>query len=247
MAKTLTTADTYRDLIAFLGDRDSRKVSHNTYAERRGEDVAIRLHATDILTFHADDTITANSGGWRTVTTKDRLNSFLPAPLCVYSVDGVWTLQRRGNAPGVVSEFYDGMRFDRHGDMVTDVLIDSGREMKRQKREITAYVKLYTDARIAELVADAAENGTAGDCLFCQLMTDEMGAEHLSEHIREGYTMATLAFYAVKRAGYVNPAVILHHAPDSVRRAIRKYLVETLTTSHGARPMRDGAAQHWGA
>jgi hypothetical protein len=255
MAKMTTTADTYRDLDEWLGSRDAKKLAHNTTAERRplpdGDAIAVRLHSTDVVTFHADNTITLNSGGWRTVTTKDRINAVLPAPLKVYSSDGVWTLQRMGNAPAVVSEFYDGMRFDRHGAMVTDVLVDSGREQKRLKREIGRYVARYSDEEIARLMADAAENGTTGDCLACQLAMgadgSPLGIDHLSLHMEEGYTMATLAYHAVQRAGYRHPAVILHHSPDMVRRAIRRYMVETLTTSHGARPARDGMSEHWGS
>lgn len=58
--------------------RESRKLSNNTYLKRRGEgEIAVRLHSTDILTFYADGRIEVNTGGWNTVTTKDRINSHL--------------------------------------------------------------------------------------------------------------------------------------------------------------------------
>jgi hypothetical protein len=57
---------------------ERRKVANNTYAERRWPDIAIRLHDTDVVTLHPDGSITLNTGGWYTVTTKDRLNSYLP-------------------------------------------------------------------------------------------------------------------------------------------------------------------------
>ncbi len=69
----------------------SRKVDNNTYAQRRGDGViAIRLHATDILTFHRDGRIVLDTNGWTTVTTKDRMNKHLPRFVRVYSVKGRW-------------------------------------------------------------------------------------------------------------------------------------------------------------
>lgn len=46
----------------------------------------IRLHATVVVTFLPSGNVKLNSGGWTTVTTQDRINSFSPAR--------VWTQQR---------------------------------------------------------------------------------------------------------------------------------------------------------
>lgn len=253
MARLKTYADTYAEMDAYLGDKSARTIGNNTVAMRQADGIGVILHSTTILKMHEDGTYTLDSGGWRTVTTKDRLNSLLPAPLGIYSTNGVWMLARRGNNPGMVSEFYDGMRFDRHGEMVTEVLMDSGRELKRVKREIGRYVKLYTDERVRELVEDAREHGTGGDCWGC-LMVDAatgqggvFGTDHLREHMEEGYTMASLMVNALRHVGYRDeqlPYVINHG--DIVRRAIRRYMVETLTTSHGARPTgRVGMTTGW--
>jgi hypothetical protein len=61
--------------------RESRKLANNTYAKRRySGQIAIQLHATDILTFHSDGQIDVNTGGWNTVTTHSRMNAYLPGP-----------------------------------------------------------------------------------------------------------------------------------------------------------------------
>src|SRR5882762_2348120 len=61
--------------------RESRKLANNTYARRRHSGkIAIQLHATDILTFHSDGQIDLNTGGWDTVTTRSRMNDFIPRP-----------------------------------------------------------------------------------------------------------------------------------------------------------------------
>ena len=52
-----------------------KPVANNTRLFRRGPDViALRFHETDVVTFHADGRITLASGGWRTMSTKDRMN-----------------------------------------------------------------------------------------------------------------------------------------------------------------------------
>jgi hypothetical protein len=70
-----------------------RKLGNNTYLEERRfpgvhdasciPSYAVRLHDTDVVTLHPDGSQTLNSGGWRTVTTKDRINA--------YSIAGVWS------------------------------------------------------------------------------------------------------------------------------------------------------------
>jgi hypothetical protein len=65
-----------------------RKLANNTYLHQRGDSYAVRLHATDIVIIHPDGTFSLNTGGWFTVTTKDRINRFSPAR--VYSEAGVW-------------------------------------------------------------------------------------------------------------------------------------------------------------
>ena len=60
-----------------LGNRDTRKVGNNTYLERdrwSPGTIFLRLHRTRIVAFHEDGSVRLNSGGWQTVTTKERLN-----------------------------------------------------------------------------------------------------------------------------------------------------------------------------
>jgi hypothetical protein len=69
-------------------DPNSRPLQNNTRVERRGEDIAVRLHATDVVVWHPDETFELFTGGWYTVTTKDRINGATPAR--VYSDGGNW-------------------------------------------------------------------------------------------------------------------------------------------------------------
>ena len=60
---------------------------------------AIRLHQTDIVTFHPEDAngitgvVTLNSGGWQTVTTKRRMNACLRSQgWRVCQTKGIWSV-----------------------------------------------------------------------------------------------------------------------------------------------------------
>lgn len=92
----------YTEAVQYLGNRARRRVSGNTYAERRGEDVAIKYHATDVVTFHKDDTATLKTGGWHTVTTKRRMAQHVPAA-GIHQSRHEW--MTRSGAP-----FFEGMR-----------------------------------------------------------------------------------------------------------------------------------------
>lgn len=79
----------------------SKKLDRNTYLETENPFDGVfflRLHKTRILEFHANGSIVLNSGGWRTVTTKDRMNKFLPGPWSVNQERGVWFLNKRTKA-----------------------------------------------------------------------------------------------------------------------------------------------------
>ena len=77
--------------------------------------IGLVLHATTVVTYHLDGTISINSGGWRTVTTKARINSALRRTIYrVVQRGGEWLLSgdedaRRG------WPFEDGVRLVTSG------------------------------------------------------------------------------------------------------------------------------------
>ena len=72
-----------------------RKVGNNTYAEILADNsVAITLHSTDVVTIHEDGAYTLRTGGWQTVTTKDRINQY--SPVRVYQRQYEWFVKING-------------------------------------------------------------------------------------------------------------------------------------------------------
>lgn len=60
-------------------NRPTKKLKNNTYLVRLdSETIGVQLHNTIVVTIHGDGTYTLNSGGWQTVTTKDRINEYSP-------------------------------------------------------------------------------------------------------------------------------------------------------------------------
>ena len=98
-------AFTYNDAAEIYDNMPRGKLGANTTIRREDNgDFVIRLYGTDILTYHPDDTITINTGGYRTVTTKARINAFLSPKAELYAKRGKWYI-RSGSG---VYPFEDG-------------------------------------------------------------------------------------------------------------------------------------------
>lgn len=94
------------------------KVANNTFMEIEDNgDVRFRLHSTDVVIRHPDGSCTLNSGGWRTVTTKERLNRY--APCRVYQEKFSWFVVGKLAEGGFDWDhpypFEDGMRVSAYG------------------------------------------------------------------------------------------------------------------------------------
>lgn len=81
-----------------------RKIGNNTYAEILHDgSVGIMLHSTYVVKIHEDGTYTLNSGGWQTLTTKDRINQY--SPRYVYQKNFEWFVKINDKS----YPFMDGM------------------------------------------------------------------------------------------------------------------------------------------
>jgi len=248
----------YADLDAKLTGRcsKSRKVGNNTYLERRpGGDIAVRLHQTDVVTFHADGTATLDSGGWLTVTTKSRMNDYLPGGISLGSVKGRWFLTYAGHhtydADGnylayVKSErpsvpFADGITIDLASLDVIDGapapvdVVAEDQANKATRKAIDTYLKTTT----AEEIVHAFDHA-GGDCWACAgIIPDTDPADHLRNHVNDHYVMLSLTRNAVTERGLRYPDVILSSIYSDAQRGhvdrwyvdtVRKYLVRHLVT-----------------
>lgn len=97
----------HADALALLGSRDSRKIGHNTTLERlEGGTIGVRFHDTIIVRFYASGSLDLNSGGYRTNTTKERINRYLPEGYSLYQRAKVWRIQ---GPDKIEQDFNDGV------------------------------------------------------------------------------------------------------------------------------------------
>lgn len=182
-----------------------RKLANNTYLERdtleagenRGEVIYhVRLHATRVVTFHPNGNVWLDSGGWRTVTTKERFNRYLPHGYGVWSDGGVWYLGTHDNAVA----YADGITINPDGSV-------SGQgpdpnKTKRERKRVLKYASAFASAFVAGDIP--APNG--GDCWGCFLFdrdSKKPTADHLREHLspEEWYLVPSLLWNAAQRYG----------------------------------------------
>lgn len=229
--------------------KERRKVANNTWAERRPNgDIAIRLHATDVVTYSPDGSITLNTGGWFTVTTKERMNRF--TPFGISSVKGEWQVALRNPLyrPHYDGDhrdnpywsdpvpYRDGMRFDGtrwHGIPDPDEVLAERARRNALRKEINAFVKSITPDDIVRQF-----NHPEGDCWGCAFGLG--GGDCLADHVKERYFHLALARRAVTDRGYRMPDVILsmilsdavnyNRVSRDLTDALRKYLVKHLIT-----------------
>jgi len=84
-----------------------KKLENNTYLVKVDDHtLAVRLHQTNVVLIHSDGSYTLNTGGWHTVTTKDRINYY--SPVSLYQKKFMWYV-------GGSHRFTDGMKVDSNG------------------------------------------------------------------------------------------------------------------------------------
>jgi hypothetical protein len=206
-------------------------VANNTVEYFINGERRIRLHHTDILIFQ-DKFIRLSSGGWKTNTTKDRLNHFLPISFKVYSEEGFWYVSPDNSGRKIA--FSDGMIINRETGKVQDAPdYDVALSEFRQGKKATAkYIKNYIDL----LCSGKMSLPSAGDCLICRFMrqnNSRKDGEHILSHIQENYLVPSLIHIAVSvydAPFYYSVIVQLQKGDTSIapkgelRRILRKYI-----------------------
>jgi hypothetical protein len=80
----------YEKAKEILGSRDSKKIGNNTYLVACALGIGLKLHDTIVLHFAPSGVVTVRTGGWRSVTTKSRINEYLPGGFRIIQKDYSW-------------------------------------------------------------------------------------------------------------------------------------------------------------
>lgn len=228
-----TYSDAQRILATARNAAEGKPLENNTRLFQRGEDCAIRLHSTDIVTIHPDDSVTLNSGGWLTVTTKDRWKEYSPGR--VYSDRGVFTLYFAGRE----FPYADGITMHPDGSVTGAGSPDTAGEVRKIRRAAARYASCYVEA----LYAGSIGRPDGGDCFFCSMFdanSERPSADHMLSHIEEGYFVPSLAWNALARGGSIAARESIRALQsgetsswagivrDQITRAIRRYVLSAV-------------------
>lgn len=244
---TLTYKDA-KQLHARARDKTAGKlIGNNTRIVQRGDAYAVRLHSTDIVLIYPDGSYTLHTGGWRTVTTKQRINEY--APVSVYSVRGQWHITT-GSPDWTVDHplFAEGVRITAEGQIEGAAAPGTAKAERKLRAAVAKYAADYT----AQLYAGRIAKPSGGDCWGCYLVSQDgnkarspMGGDHVRGHIKERYYVPSLVVRALdafnaSQAMRHDVGVLLGYAPEGtkcfpgdfvreqVQRAIRRWCLREL-------------------
>ena len=197
--------------------KTSKKLENNTWLEvtEHGE-YAIKLHQTRIITIHSDGTYTLNSGGYRTSTTKDRLNGYAPGPR-INTEKGLWHYGSH--------LFFDGMTVDERGNVLNAPLVDDDLMITAKStvdKAVAKYIKGYLNA--------AVNGKLGGDNLLIECFEDDSPQEALMalwKEIRAPKYPENLIEVAVGEVGYNDTSYVLKWIYDDLKRDRVSHMLET--------------------
>lgn len=207
MSYTNVDVRSFEKAVEVLNGRDSKLIGLNTRIARNLDGtIGITLHSTELVKFHPDNkTVEVTTGGWNTVTTRERLNRYLPGGLRVSTMKGVCY---------VWNGSWDNRRLFVDGTKIVDGNIDAfplpdgaDKEASKLRRKVSNYSKAYVKAlRDGKVKAPGA-----GDCFYCGMVVSEPDGDkgktlgeaftdrtHLDEHMREKYFVPSLLARAIK-------------------------------------------------
>jgi hypothetical protein len=209
----------------------AKKVDNNTFKiEYQDGTKAIKLHQTDVVTFVNGSKVILNSGGWRTSTTKDRINKY--SPFQVSQNKGLWFV----HANGQTYDYYDNMEFVNG--IPSKIVESDTAKIDKVKKQISKFCSLIT--------MDNLPVPSNGDCWFC-LMRDKDGktmgdlghdTDHLISHMKEKYLVGSLLVNAMREKGYKDEGIRLHYGMklhETFRSAVRRYLTKRLLPTIAAK------------
>ena len=222
---------TYEEARKLLAKRPTKKLARNTYLREEYGNMVVKFWDTDIVAIDPQDTYTLHTGGYLTVTTKDRLNSLTPAR--IHADKGLWYIYEGRNWDNR-KLFAEGVRIDTSG----HVIDGAGEEtlpaiMRKVDRLVSKYIADYA-AHVMRL--GAPEEDTGGVCFYCQFGSPDTkefgGFSHYLEHFHEKYFVPSILKKAILEEGYNSPGTIWYmmkpdiaqgREPYHLKNALRKF------------------------
>ena len=220
----LTYGEAERLYNSARSQKNGKPLANNTRLHRLNNgDFAVRLHDTDIIVINRDNRYTLNTGGWRTYTTKERINRFSPAR--IWQANNIWYI---GTQSGE-RIFCEGIVVDRNGEPLNPDRLRDPKGVERVKRKLDRKVNEYINGFVAHVITHGLPEPSGGDCWGCFFQRKDaprghiygttMGVDHFFSHMEEDtpYYVPSLVWNAIRTRGYRDPQYIWHIIANDAR------------------------------
>ena len=176
---------------------------YNTYLDKNDDgSFVVRLHNTQVIKFYPEKTV-LSSGGYRTVTTKARINEF--SDFHIQQKNGTWFIGIGSMHFTDYKVFADGLEFSLktrkwHG------IGENPKKTEKLRKKIKQFAKDF----VVALFAGKVPKPGAGDCFYCGMVVvkphkdagkslgEVAGGDHIISHIKEKYYVPSLCVNACK-------------------------------------------------
>jgi hypothetical protein len=214
-----------------MAGKNKCKVAGRTYAHLRDDgSIDVVLYETTIVTYRKNGDVVLNSGGHRTMTTKDMINMLLPPSWSVWTHVGVWYIgngNRYGQNVLKPYAFADGVTIQKNGKITNAGSIAAAEKLARDVRK---YVDAYMDA----LFAGEVKAPSGGDCWMCCMKTTDGATlgekahdDHILGHIEDKYFVPSLLARAIESFNVYDPdrnVLVLFWGDDANRALAAAYV-----------------------
>jgi hypothetical protein len=249
----------FEEGLSRLNGKKQKKLENNTYLVRVDETtLGVQLHNTIVVYIFKSGIYQLDTGGWRTVTTKNRINRYNPAR--VSQKNNIWYI-----GEGI---FEDGVRVDSDGKVLTKQRGTNVVEAKKRLLDgmVRHYIKGFVQhviehGLVVENAASPVEYGkepqpkwdvvelagdrpkplapSPADCWACYFglsaeddVKEPLGLGHLLEHMNDEdgpYYVPSLLWKAILVQRFANPAFIWRSINSDAKRGEGKFLSRILT------------------
>ena len=194
--------------------------------------LAIKHHETNILTFDIDSgKLTLFNGGWFSITTKSRINDYLPSfkyndgkythliRLNLIQKNRVWFLELNERLTDNTDKDYiftadithysipyENFMIIKPDFSVDPNSIEQNNDKENRVKDMSLKIKTYVNGFINDIKTNGLEAPSGGDCWGCCMVDDSgktvMGDDHLLNHIDDKYYVPSLLYNSLKEMGY---------------------------------------------
>ena len=213
--------NSYKNAADYLGKKDERpytrgRLQFNRIQRRTADSIAMELHGHDVVVWHQDGRTVLDSCGWRTPTTKERMNECVPFG-GVSQRKGQWYFSTGPWDDRTEFVFEDNMVLNSDGSVSG---VGSPDTVKKNKKLRTQIQKFSADFTAALYRGEISQPGP-GDCFGCQFHEKGkpggkmMGMDHYLSHISKGEryfvpSMLSNAMQAMGASQAMNMTIAAH-------------------------------------